>query len=210
MPWGAGGGVSLSIWNTQFFTFLGLEQGRLIEIHLITVARENLTEAWLKLEVPNRADIPHFIEVDTPAGLAVINIKLFSYEDVRMRVFSRNHLRVGIANSVNYDLKVIGNGFYGMKDLHGLKNGFGGSRKVMNGNTGSYIHNREEHGALIRNNNQLNDLAGGKMPSNVDDKSGVATIMVTRAVGNKVKEYSLDIMPWCPIKKSIGASLQKH
>lgn len=114
-----------------------------------------------------------------------------------------------IANNVNYDLQVIENGLYGMNDLHGLKNGFGASTKVVDDNTGSYIHNREEHDAPIQNNDQLNDLAGEKMPSNIDKKFGVATIMVTRSVGNKVKQYDLDMMPWCPIKNSIGASLSK-
>lgn len=44
----------LALWNAQFFSYLGLELRRVFAIHPVTLARKNLTEAWLKNEMSNR------------------------------------------------------------------------------------------------------------------------------------------------------------
>lgn len=61
-------GVLLLLWNTQFFVFIGMELGRLLEIALSTIARENLSEAWVKLEISNRSAIPTKLEVESSAS----------------------------------------------------------------------------------------------------------------------------------------------
>lgn len=90
-------GVPLQVWNAQFFTFIGSELRQLIEIHLVTMARETLTEDWLKLEVSNREDIPHIMEVDFTIGLSAINIKSLSCEKISLTEISGPHQKFKLA-----------------------------------------------------------------------------------------------------------------
>lgn len=69
------------LWNIEFFTFIGLELGKFLEISSMTMERANLSKIWLKLEVPNREVIPNILEVESPMGLLLINISPFPCVD---------------------------------------------------------------------------------------------------------------------------------
>lgn len=42
----------------KFFTFIGVEFGRLIEVSLVTIQKTNLTEVWLKVEIQESNEVP--------------------------------------------------------------------------------------------------------------------------------------------------------
>lgn len=63
-----------------------------MEISLKTLTRVDLSEALLKLEVPNRDATSHDFNVDSSTGLSWINIITFSCQEVPLFVFSGPHL----------------------------------------------------------------------------------------------------------------------
>lgn len=48
-------GAPLSFWHDQFFSFVGVKLGRLIEVSRATLNKINLLEVWLKLDIGESA-----------------------------------------------------------------------------------------------------------------------------------------------------------
>lgn len=78
-----------------FFVFVGNELGRLLEISPATIAKENLSKAWIKVASLNIADAPSMLEVGSPVGRVVISMTAFTSMEVPISAITSRRKYLG-------------------------------------------------------------------------------------------------------------------